>query len=257
MKGKNEKAITVRKEPEALAREVERIKKVLPLPRQRVSSPEPVSAILPHIFQAGEQSMTDKEVEARNREIADNYLPNLAKERRRERWERVVPGTYREEFDMRKVDPSVNLEEVQKILRWQPNPRGLYVQGESGHSKTRAVFAMLGREYLVHGHHFTYIGGIDFALEAAAKFGDCSQAQAWINALCLPEILFIDDAFKRWTPATEEAFFAVVEKRTAWKKPIIVTNNYTKAELTEQSKDQQVVLPTLRRLREFCEVVML
>jgi DNA replication protein DnaC len=175
-------------------------------------------------------------------------------QRRREAWNAMVPAIYREPIDFAKVNPEANRDELGKILGWQYGPRGLYIIGHTGLSKSRALCSMVGDYAIYSGRSVKYLDGVAFAIGAGAAMGNPETAERWLKSLCAPDILIIDDFAKRWTPSTEEAAFAVVERRTAWRKPIMITNNYDRDEMIARAHDRNVVEPMLRRLKDYCEI---
>lgn len=179
-----------------------------------------------------------------------------AKERREGRqakWEAICPTRFRESFDFAQVDPEASLEGLRAILAWTYQRRGLYLVGDSGHSKTRAVFSMLTRLFVEECRSVKWLDGHGFANAAAAAYKDPESTERWLKTLFVPDVLFLDDLAKRWTPTTEEAAFCVIDRRGAWNKPTIITINYAAEQLREKAHDALVIEPFLRRVRQYLE----
>ena len=185
-------------------------------------------------------------------------------EKRHQRFEILCPKAYRDAWNWELVKPEVDRDQAKLVMGWQYGPRGLYVCGESGHSKTRAVFQLLRRLVLQEGRKPHFLDGIEFSMLCTRAFGDPAQTQQLLRPLVTADLLVIDDLAKRWTPATEEGAFYVLEKRTAQELPVIVTLNYTAADLHamqqargELAQVRDLSTPLIRRLVDFCEPVVL
>jgi DNA replication protein DnaC len=83
------------------------------------------------------------------------------------------------------------------------------------------------------------------------------QLDPWFNKLALIEILFLDDLGKgNWTPNSKAIWFDLVESRTSNGRPIILITNLKGNDLEETSRSETTEF-TVRRLREFCDVITL
>lgn len=160
-------------------------------------------------------------------------------------------------FDL--VPPGVQRESVDAVLNWQHGPKGLFIIGETGRTKTRAVFAMLRRVTLEEQHKTLFFDGIEFATACSAAFSEPSKTEQWLRTLTKVDVLVIDDLAKRFTPATQEGFFAVMDRRTSAMKPVIITTNCS-GEMLEQMIDEKhrasLAAPMRRRIREHTRVVV-
>lgn len=211
-----------------------------------------------HELLAGVKVMTPDEIDKLNRERDAEIKDQQRAERLASRakwWEAICPARYREPFDFTKVAASVDRAEIQRVLDWRFSDRGLYLIGATGLSKTRAVATLLRRVYVDEGRSVKRMDGVQFANEAGAAFYSAPEAEKWLTGLTKPDVLWLDDLAKRWTPATEEAAFAVVERRTAEMRPLVITINYSREEMEAMTHDAEVVRPLLRRLRDYCDVV--
>jgi hypothetical protein len=185
-------------------------------------------------------------------------------ERRKERFERMCPPLFAEAWDWEKVKPAVAHAEVKKIFGWQFGPRGLYVAGESGHSKTRALWCLVRRLVIKEQLDVLVLDGIAFSNLCTRAFGDPANTEQLFRPLLRADVLAIDDLAKRWTPATEEGAFMVLDRRTAHQKPVLATLNYTTDDLHRMQEARgdlaalrDVSTPLIRRLVDYCEPVVL
>ena len=171
-------------------------------------------------------------------------------------WAKICPAVYAEPFDPAKsrAKPAG----LAKVRAWRFGPRGLYVIGATGSGKSRSVGTQLTPAFMA-GVSVRYVDGVTFAIESGAHMGNPTEAirSEWMRTLRTVDVLWIDDFAKRWTEATEEAAFAVVEWRTARKLPIIITTNYSGDEMRGMAVQANVMEPMIRRLKEFCDVVIL
>lgn len=198
--------------------------------------------------------------EAENRE--DTYRREL--EQRREAFEIMCPPLFREPWNWELVKPEVDRRKVEQIFGWEYGPKGLYVAGESGHSKTRALWILARRLVLQERRRLLVLDGVAFSNLCTRAFGDPSQTEALLRPLVKADVLWIDDLAKRWTPATEEGAFTVLDRRSAQKLPVLVTINYSSDELyaMQQARGdlaqiRDVSTPLIRRLVDYCEEVVL
>lgn len=173
-------------------------------------------------------------------------------------WNKICPEAFREPFLMSKLPPAVKRGGVQQVLEWEYGWRGLFIIGPTGHGKTRAVFQML-RRMKEQGRTIGVLDGIQFASACTAAFGNDVSLDRWLREMVSYDILFIDDLAKRFTPATQQGLFAVLDRRTSRRKPVIITINISGDALEQMiAEDQRANLagPIRRRLRDYCEVAV-
>jgi DNA replication protein DnaC len=89
------------------------------------------------------------------------------------------------------------------------------------------MHAMLQRVIVDEARSAVVMDGIRFANECVAAFRDSDTTEKWLEGLTRPDVLAIDDVAKRFTPATAEGFFAVMDRRSSRLKPVILTSNFT------------------------------
>jgi DNA replication protein DnaC len=198
---------------------------------------------------------------ASNPEVAGQAAKDRAEAKRRNAWEAICPPEYREPFDFSQVRSGVDHAELRKILDWPFGAKGLYIFGSSGRSKTRAVYARLARAHFEERLSVLAIEGVQFGNEAAAAFYDSLVTEKWLKRFTSVDILFLDDAGKRFTPSTQEALFTIAERRTNQRRPILITINYTGDDLRKMAVEKggaerlSIVNPFLRRIEDFTEIV--
>jgi DNA replication protein DnaC len=100
-------------------------------------------------------------------------------------------------------------------------------------------------------------GGL--AQHATKALTDHENGEKVIGPYVNSDILFLDDMGKRQTPALTQFFFEIIERRTSNGKPIIATSNEDYRTLAEKIDDGSgtVSEPIIRRLEEFCDLVVL
>jgi len=99
--------------------------------------------------------------------------------------------------------------------------------------------------------------GVIFAVQSSKAMKDPDETEAWIYSMVRQDILFIDDIAKRMTATTAQALFSIVEGRMSWNRPTLMTSNVTMEELRKLMNDESLSEPTIRRLGECCDVVIL
>lgn len=182
----------------------------------------------------------------------------------RGRFNHLCPPAFRVPWDWSKAKPEVSREEVCKVFGWQYGPRGLYVAGPTGHSKTRAVCILMRRLLLKERRTVEFWDGVAFSRLCTKNFSGNDEKGDLLLPLVNADVLIIDDLAKRWTSATEEGAFDVLNRRTGRDRPTIVTLNYSTDELfsMQQARGElaamrDLVGPLIRRLCDFCEPVVL
>lgn len=216
-------------------------------------SPFPAFNLTPEQIAAGEA-----EIEQRSKQA----LEDLYRSRAIAQWNLTCPEEYRKPWDWKLLPKDHIRAEYQKVFDWQFGSTGLFVVGPTGYAKTRAVYVLLARLVREERRTVELISGVKFAIEAGAALGDPANTMAWIREKQKVPVLVIDDFAKRWTPGTEDAFFEILDGRTAKGRPIILTCNYNGEALKKVSSSRgeaaiarDMMAPILRRLRDYCSVI--
>lgn len=146
---------------------------------------------------------------------------------------------------------------LQKVLTHSNGAKGLIVRGVSGSGKSRAVWMLVKRLIVDEGLSVHYDSSFEFGAGASDAYRHGSE-QEWIRERVTPDVLFLDDLGKsKFTARVGEALFEIVDRRTSRGLPIFITTNFIGANLKSRFDDQELAEPLLRRLREFCEDVVL
>jgi hypothetical protein len=202
-------------------------------------------------IEASKKAQAEKEQEARRQ---------VHLEQREKAWAKLCPIEYRLTTEADGKTEIARLEllvpKLKEILAWQFGSRGLIIRSRaSGRGKTRSAWRLLRKQWLNDRSIAFYTAGMfqRKAQDAAHNY----QLDPWFNRLANIDILFLDDLGKgNWTENTEAIWFDLVESRTSNGRPLIITTNYKGDELEESSRSETTEF-TVRRLREFCEVITL
>lgn len=169
-------------------------------------------------------------------------------------WETICPEIYRDEVDIDRVQGNRDL--ARMIMGWKFQATGMVIIGPTGHGKSRTAWHALRRAHF-DGRKIAAMDGIKFANEAGAAAYSTENTEKWMNRLTWPDILFIDDLAKRFTKTSGQLLFGLIERRTSSKKPIIITTNLTSLQLETLIDDPELAKPLVRRLKEFCNPIVL
>lgn len=202
--------------------------------------------------------ITEADMERAASEIAQepHETPQERRRKAREaRWAEICPPLFAAQFDWSKLPSTTKRDGVQEVLDWKFGPRGLFVVGDTGLAKTTTVYAML-REQFIQGRSVKVYDGIQFAVECSVAFRESGQTEAWLKAALEPDIFVIDDLAKRFTEATQQGFFAVLDRRTTHLRPLIITSNCSGETLEGMVKDRQLAGPMRRRMKQHLEPVV-
>lgn len=165
-------------------------------------------------------------------------------------WRQICPPEFQ---NTNTKDSRLNVQAIEKTMRWQFDPKGLLLHGKTGLGKTRAIWLLL---------HRLYFEGIRFKWMTAATFCDRSsdaagkgESEEFVESLVNPQILFIDDIGKgKMTERNAGALFNVLDQRFINQKPVFMTMNLIGDELAKRI-DPDMGAPLVRRMREFCHQV--
>ena len=163
-------------------------------------------------------------------------------------WLAMCPPIYRN------TDVARLPESAKKVLGWKLNPKGLMIAGDTGKGKTRAAFLVMEKLHL-EGCSMEIFHGNAFAHQCAINFGEMN-GEKWIAELARRKVVFFDDLGKfKMTERVEAELFGLIEMRIANLLPVIVTTNLSGEDLKSKMTSDRGE-PLVRRLREFCEVVL-
>lgn len=168
------------------------------------------------------------------------------------RWDDICPQLYHGT----KLDFLPAQSATAEAITWRPeHGRGLLLTGPTGTGKTRTAFAILQQLHM-KGEKIAVLDCVTFAHECAARFSD-GRGEAWVNGLSKIQILFLDDFDKaKFTERVEAELFGIIERRIANCLPIVITTQKVGDGIVSKFSDRSRGEAVVRRLREFCQVVI-
>lgn len=142
------------------------------------------------------------------------------------------------------------------VQAWGPKSgRGLGLIGATGQCKTRMMYRRLVDIRTTTGIRFVAMTSFRLQQAIQHQWGDdeCKKA---IKKARMASILFLDDLGKqKFTESAEAELFDIIEERTACRRPVCFTSNLTGEDL-KRSLSENVADPLLRRLRDYCEILV-
>ena len=164
-------------------------------------------------------------------------------------WRAICPPLYAA------TDPArLPVEALDALLGWQWGPMGLLAIGPTGRGKTRAMWLLIHR-LLDEGRTVKTFDCAAFGHECGRRFLDGTGAE-WVDGLAKVETVFLDDLGKvPMTERVEAELFALIERRTANMLPILASSNLVGRDFEGKASADRGA-PMVRRLREFCRVVV-
>src|SRR5262249_9172509 len=140
---------------------------------------------------------------------------------RAERWRVICPPGFLDSDPGRLPQP----EKLKDALEWRYGPQGLLLHGPTGSGKSRVAWLVLKREWEA-GRTVASLDSLS-GLTYASKYSESAQEVGrWIDRLCGIDLLLLDDVFKaKLTDSFEGSLFAVINRRTERKLPLLVTLN--------------------------------
>lgn len=172
-------------------------------------------------------------------------------------WAKICPPLYQETVIEKLPPPAQNY--LHELVEWDPGSgRGLIFIGASRKGKSRLAWHLLRRFVLQMGTGVHFYDGLAWPLAVARAFGSPADTERWLNTVCSAQVLFLDDAFKqKLTEAQEAAYLGVLERRAAYKLPLLMTFNSTAEQLRNRmtaAGAQDRFEPIISRIEEFNDV---
>lgn len=184
-----------------------------------------------------------------------------------QRWQELCPSHYRF-FSLEKAcklrtpqGAEIVKQRYNTVMNWSASgleAKGLLLKGASGEMKTFFAYEKV-KQLIFQGYTVSVFECNRLANTISAKFSESASAgQLFVDSLMLPDVILIDDFGKS---AIESAsgrflaeFFALVERRAARHKPMIITTNETSETITGKIKDVATATALVRRLSQFYNV---
>jgi DNA replication protein DnaC len=181
-------------------------------------------------------------------DIGDGNMSN-----RMEKWADLCPEQYR-------TGPTDFIDEAKfkAITSWNFGPTGLVAVGHSRKGKTTSFWHLLHKLFVLQGHPFVAVSEPEFAIlrERQNRYGALDQ---FLDKCVHTKIFFLDDIGHAATGSRHmEELYYIIEKRTSWRRPILATTQFSRAELQAKAmksgtaKTSQAIL---NRLTSFCRFV--
>lgn len=171
-------------------------------------------------------------------------------EERMAKWDMLCPELYR------KTDPSfIDGIKFADVTKWKFGQKGLMVVGRSRAGKTTSCWHLLHKLYVLQSHSFVAISEPEFSIQRDKSSRNGSLDQ-FLNQCIRADVFFLDDLGHAATNSRYlEELYHIVEKRTSWKRPIIVTTQFTREELEDKGSkagSAKTALAILNRISCFC-----
>lgn len=163
---------------------------------------------------------------------------------REESWETLCPETYRTN-DISQIDEN----DFRTVTTWKFGKTGLMVVGASGTGKTTSCWHLLHNLYVLQGQPFQAFSEVEFNQHLRGP-----SPTEFLKSLIKTQVFFLDDlGHISSSPRCLEDLFYVVEKRTSWRRPIIVTTQFREAEFADRKS--KTLSAILTRLKRHCQIV--
>lgn len=145
-------------------------------------------------------------------------------------------------------------EMLEKALQWRFGPIGLLLYGPTRSGKSRIAWEVAKRE-IRNRRKIRAVDSFDLMRYPALFMENGGAATRFAEELESADITLLDDVFKaKTTERVEELLFAIIDRRSCWQRPCIITLNDTGESLGQRfSQDRGPAL--IHRLREFCQPV--
>lgn len=173
-----------------------------------------------------------------------------ALEARQMKWLSICPERYRNA-----PTDQFNIDCINDVMSYKMGSRGILCFGESGKGKTTLCWKLLEKLFLFQGVRMECMTEAEFS-QNCSKTG-IQNLHNYLEYLCLVPMLFIDDIGHSASTARHlEDLYYVVEKRTAWRKPILATTQFTSSEMQERAKGgAKTITAIVNRLKGSCKII--
>ena len=155
--------------------------------------------------------------------------------------------------EMLETDASrLNQRALQKALSEKLNRKGILLHGSTGTGKTRIMWLLVRELIVARSMSVRVYNSGELKEQMIEAYRQKLSQQDMMSKLLSCDVLCIDDLGKeKMTDAWKEMLFNVIDKRTIYHKPMIITTNYVGKSFSELFTDKNMADPVIRRLREF------
>lgn len=190
---------------------------------------------------------------------AEEFRADAIMRTRRLYFEGNCPPDFRE-FNPDRPEIQANRAQINSVLAWRVNPRGILASGETGRAKTRSMFALCKRLLCEEGKDVAMWHAKDFfaELESNVRYGR-DEAGCFVRRLAERSVLFIDDYGQEAVATNKQEwatgwFFRLLDLRIGNRLPLLMTTNMTAKQMAAGARDITGD-PLIRRLLELAEPV--
>ena len=155
--------------------------------------------------------------------------------------------------EMRETDASrLSQKVLNKIINEPLNKKGLLIHGDTGTGKTRMMWLLVRELIVARGKTVRVYNAYDMKEAMLEAYKQNYSKQDMMSGLLSCDVLCIDDLGKeKMTDAWKEMLFSIIDKRTLYHKPMVITTNYTGKSFASLFSDKNMADPAIRRLRDF------
>lgn len=155
--------------------------------------------------------------------------------------------------EMLETDPSrLNQDKLNKVLNTKLYKKGLLLHGETGRGKTRMMWLLIRELIVARGMTVEVYASHELKEKMIEAYKNKYSHDSLMSTLLKCDVLCIDDLGKeKMTESWRELFFSVLDKRTLYHKPIVITTNYTSDSYVKLFADGNLSNPIVRRFRDF------
>lgn len=191
-------------------------------------------------------------------EVVDEHYESGNEPRKPTSWETECPALFKEILtNARRQDWAMASSPFVKITEWNPNGKGLYIIGDSGHYKTSAIWALYRNLEIRDGIVPKLVTSPILARNLSLSAREIDDK--YIKELATCPVLIIDDLGKeKFTETITSGFYEIIDGRYHNRLPIVITSRYGGDALQkrfEVSQDSNMGFDICRRIGDMVERV--